>query len=154
MLSWRNFLTSLIHQHSLRNETSKELPCLPAESPWSIAFFQLLCSKRYHLVRESCWHIPWNIYGQLFLRLLTQLRHIGHVLSSLLHTSCSPITGVRVSWYTYEIHGRNHWFQILPLSFLRGYATSHYSHAYMCMLDSSLAVSVYFRIGLGRAPRD
>ena len=32
----------------------------------------------------------------------------------------------------------------------RGYAASHYSHAYTCMLDSSLAVSVYFRAGCPR----
>ena len=32
------------------------------------------------------------------------------------------------------------------------HATCHYLHAYTYMLDSSLVVSVYFRIGLGRAP--
>ena len=155
MLSWRNFLTSLTYHHSLRTKQARNFHASLRKVPGILPSFSYCAVNTTTSSQIKSKLLIYTVeHGQLFLGLLTPLRNIGHVLSSLLHTSCSPITGFRVSWYTYEIHGRNHLFQILPLSFLRGYATSHCSHAYTCMLDSSLAVSVYFRIGLGRAPRD
>ena len=49
-------------------------------------------------------------------------------------------------------YAAEHSVQIIPLLFLHlvGYGASHYSHACKWTLASNLAVSLYFRTGLGQ----